>query len=583
MVKAKFSKDPKTRLVSLQELIEQNPCFLFGIPENQQWPLEEPPKPNQTYYQITDRYFIVIHFGSTSRNYGLDITEKLDSIEIAQRDGETEYSPFDETILKLKQKRGKRNEAKIACIEQAKRCIPSFRPENEAIQETRFIDCLVDTGYKTESKKRQEHYVVLDVETNGLRRKNDDLLSISLYDPSTGLCYNRFLPLDLQPTVMTGYINGITNQMLECYPHLSQKEMDDLIAFFDLKNAIILSYAGGKGLFDAMFVMNYCARHGITGFDNMRFENIKSAVPLTTFETSSELSKDNLCNILGIEGVSKHHTGMNDCLLEWKLFEKLMEGPLLLIENQLYHFTEGYIMPISYLDRHPELERFLSQSIPSIQAFVEPLFSYEFPKSSLRKIKKLDTNILGITIEHSINTLVGAEAQNNQAFLCENRRKLDYVGSLSNRLKTIPVALLENGTIASIDPKYDEEVDEINSVTQEIANRLSSTIAFIKSDIFPNETIFSQEMVISSDNKILALCDLSSPKSVLEIKTFNPVVSEGENLILPTKIARQLFFQKRGRNTYLLTIDFSSHYGRSGLPILDGVSVTIWDVTIKEN
>ena len=35
-------------------------------------------------------------------------------------------------------------------------------------------------------------YVVLDVETNGLRSKKDDLLSLSLYKPDDGKEYNRF-------------------------------------------------------------------------------------------------------------------------------------------------------------------------------------------------------------------------------------------------------------------------------------------------------------------------------------------------------------------------------------------------------
>lgn len=42
----------------------------------------------------------------------------------------------------------------------------------------------------TSSKK----YVVFDVETNGLRSKYDDLLSISFYKPDDGKTYNKFLP-----------------------------------------------------------------------------------------------------------------------------------------------------------------------------------------------------------------------------------------------------------------------------------------------------------------------------------------------------------------------------------------------------
>jgi DNA polymerase III alpha subunit (gram-positive type) len=38
-------------------------------------------------------------------------------------------------------------------------------------------------------------YVVFDVETNGLKSKKDDLLSISFYKPDDGKEYSKFLPL----------------------------------------------------------------------------------------------------------------------------------------------------------------------------------------------------------------------------------------------------------------------------------------------------------------------------------------------------------------------------------------------------
>ena len=74
-----------------------------------------------------------------------------------------------------------------------------------------------------------EKYVVLDVETNGLSSLNDDLLSISIYQPDTQKLYNRFLPLELDIDVWTTPINGITKKDLKDAVPLSQYEVDTLI------------------------------------------------------------------------------------------------------------------------------------------------------------------------------------------------------------------------------------------------------------------------------------------------------------------------------------------------------------------
>ena len=51
-------------------------------------------------------------------------------------------------------------------------------------------------------------YVVFDVETNGLKSKRNDLLSISFYKPDDGKEYSKFLPLELNRKVLTTHINN---------------------------------------------------------------------------------------------------------------------------------------------------------------------------------------------------------------------------------------------------------------------------------------------------------------------------------------------------------------------------------------
>ncbi len=122
-------------------------------------------------------------------------------------------------------------------------------------------------------------YVVLDVETNGLSSIRDDLLSISLFKPDTGDIYNRFLPLELNSKVVTTEINGITDKDLQGVLPLSQKEVDELIRFFELKQRTILTY----GNIDEKFITKYFLRHHLQGIDFFAFYNFKHEIISSSF------------------------------------------------------------------------------------------------------------------------------------------------------------------------------------------------------------------------------------------------------------------------------------------------------------
>ena len=94
-------------------------------------------------------------------------------------------------------------------------------------------------------------YVVFDVETNGLKSKKDDLLSISFYKPDDGKEYCKFLPLELNRKIVTTHINGITEKDLANATALTQAEFDCIIQDFELEKRTILIYAGKN--FDASF------------------------------------------------------------------------------------------------------------------------------------------------------------------------------------------------------------------------------------------------------------------------------------------------------------------------------------------
>lgn len=89
MLQKKFSRDPKIKLFSLNEILENNDYFL-GSKYKELIKFEKPER--GIYYKITPQYIVVLNYVETTINYGMDISEKLDSIQVAYRDGITEYT-----------------------------------------------------------------------------------------------------------------------------------------------------------------------------------------------------------------------------------------------------------------------------------------------------------------------------------------------------------------------------------------------------------------------------------------------------------------------------------------------------------
>ena len=581
--KIKFSKDPKVQLISIEEFLEEH-NYLCEITKKDIWEDNKAPKHEKTYFKFTSEFLICIIYGYSLINFGMDIKEKLEMIEVAYRDGKTEYELLDKKLNEVKKERSKYTENKkldeqINALEKARKFLPE-RKETVIPKGQSFESYLSDTGYKTSKEDLKNKYLVFDVETNGIRKSNDDLLSLSIYDPTTGICYNRYFPLELQPLILTGYIHGITDETLSDAVHMTQEEMDWLNEHFHLQDRILLSFSGGQGTFDSSFVQNYCKRQGIIGFENLQFENIKSKIPPAPYGTEGQLTKDNLCRMFGIEGVNETHSSYNDCILEWKLFEILESECVFFINEHLFKYTPEYILPCTCLLKYEELAKYADIKVPCIRGVATEIYKLGFPKNLLKNIKKFPTNITGLTIEHGINRYLHAKKQDNSIFLAENRSHLKYIGSLDNRVQEIPIIEEDDGTVKAIKEEDEEFIRQVNAVTKIIIEHIKPVADYLKTNIFKNRQIMTQELVISDDRKVLALCDLSDSESVVEIKTCD-VLDRENNLI--TKVARQLYFQAKGRNTYVLSIKFDTHQIERTLEkIVDDLQIHLYKVELYE-
>lgn len=384
-------------------------------------------------------------------------------------------------------------------------------------------------------------YVVLDVETNGLSSRMDDLLSISIYKPDDGLTYNRFLPLELDGNVYTTNINGIRKKDLKGKKPLSQEEVDGLFLRFELSTRTILHY----GSIDERFIKAYFIRHKLSGLEKMSFFNYKRLICSSPF-SNEIITKDNLCNMYGIDGVQEVHSGLNDCCLEWKLFERIGGQYLLATDNDFsktnfFALSPDYVVPVSYL-RYPNLSRIINR--PDIQYQTEEVFRLKIQDKG---IKRFPSNFTGMTIEHLINTMLDVERVDSYIFQLENKNKLKYVGSIDNGIRTVFMNFNDDGTVSAT-KKEDAGIEkELNAVTVRIKKKIGPLIAFIRSSVFKGSKILSQEISIDSKQNVMAICDLSNADSVLEIKT---------GRINMDYYKEQLYYEAAGRESYIMGMEW---------------------------
>ncbi len=390
------------------------------------------------------------------------------------------------------------------------------------------------------------NYVVVDIETNGTRKDEHDLLSIAFYKPDDGKSYSRLLPLDLNDKVdpEKTAIHGICSEDLLGKTHISQDEFDRLVSDFELDSRLILHY----GSLDERFIRSYCERHYLRGTEKLKFFNFKSMICSSRFSNGA-MSKDNLCSLFGIDDVQKVHSALNDCKLEWAIFEKMNGRPLFALErfNRTYVFelNEDYIVPASYFYKYPNLKKVYNE--PHIRYESTEVFHLEIKSDRLYKFL---AKIEGQAIEKLLRASVGARNVDNHDFAYKNRAKLKPIGYIKDAI--IPVryfSLDDYGHILAWDGTYVEEFNAANESIDAVRENLEPLVRFIKKNIFKSSEILYQELRVDKQANVLAICDLSNKYASLEIKSTKHGLE---------KYADQFYYQSKGRECFVLHVERST-------------------------
>ena len=157
---------------------------------------------------------------------------------------------------------------------------------------------------------------------------------------------------------------------------------------------------------------------------------------------------------------------------------------------------------------------------------------------------------------------------------------LKMVGKLPSEYIEIPVIKREDGTLKSLNPQYEEYIRSVNETSNIIRSGITEVIDYIREKIFYNKEIRTQEITISENNRVLALCDLSSDDAVLEMKTFD--IFSVYHSRKREDVIRQMYYQKGNKELYAMSIIFDASCAQNGERKLENLIFKIYKVEIKK-
>ena len=196
---------------------------------------------------------------------------------------------------------------------------------NEFTSETKLVEheILPNVARKqtkiTDKSKTVCEYIIMDIETTGLRTAEDEIIELAAIKIVNGIEVDSFSSLisvqKVVPEIITK-LTGITPEMLNCQGKELKSALKEFLDFIG-KNKIISHNLS----FDMLFLQKACKKCGYPTIMNPSEDTVKIARKKLDDVPDCKLAT--LASYFGLE--KQKHRALDDCRLLFQIYEKILK------------------------------------------------------------------------------------------------------------------------------------------------------------------------------------------------------------------------------------------------------------------
>lgn len=171
-----------------------------------------------------------------------------------------------------------------------------------------------------EIKKESADYVVIDIETTGLRAAEDEIIELAALRVVDGKEVGSFTSLALAEKRVSSTITqltGITQEMLECQGIELEYALKKFLDFIGQDKILCHNLS-----FDMAFLQKACKKYGYPAIKNSSEDTVRTARKYINDIADYKLAT--LAAYYGLE--TQKHRALDDCRILFQIYEKILEN-----------------------------------------------------------------------------------------------------------------------------------------------------------------------------------------------------------------------------------------------------------------